>query len=130
VTPSSGAAPGLAGINHVVVLMRENRSFDHMLGYLYADSGNVSPSGQPFAGLAGSESNPDASGKRSAASATPADIPQNCPIGAASGASVKARTIARPYGQGDALLRWSTAACIHRAVHRRRPYAFPRSGAR
>jgi phospholipase C len=53
---------GLSSINHVVVLMLENRSMDHMLGYLYATSGNVSPSGDPFEGLAGSESNNDANG--------------------------------------------------------------------
>jgi phospholipase C len=41
----------------------ENRSFDHMVGFLYADSGNKSPSGSAFAGLTGSESNPDSSGK-------------------------------------------------------------------
>ena len=52
----------LSSIECVVVLMLENRSLDHMLGYLYADSGNVSPSGQPFEGLTGNESNPDASG--------------------------------------------------------------------
>jgi phospholipase C len=52
----------LSAIEHVVVLMLENRSFDHMLGYLYASEGNVSPSGQPFAGLTGTESNPDGSG--------------------------------------------------------------------
>ena len=61
-TTSAGAGAGLAGINHIVVLMLENRSFDHMLGYLYADAGNVSPSGQPFEGLTGNESNPDANG--------------------------------------------------------------------
>ena len=61
-TTSAGAGTGLASISHVVVLMLENRSFDHMLGYLYADAGNVSPSGQPFEGLAGNESNPDANG--------------------------------------------------------------------
>jgi phospholipase C len=55
--------PGnLAAINHVVVLMLENRSFDHMLGYLYSAQGNVSPSGQPFEGLTGTESNPDGQG--------------------------------------------------------------------
>jgi phospholipase C len=42
--------------------MLENRSFDHMLGYLYTSAGNVSPSGQPYEGLTGSESNPDSSG--------------------------------------------------------------------
>jgi phospholipase C len=52
---------GLAAIEHVVVLMLENRSFDHMLGYLYP--GNVSPSGQPFDGLTGNESNPGSNGQ-------------------------------------------------------------------
>src|ERR1700728_4475160 len=52
----------LSSIEHIVVLMLENRSFYHMLGYLYAGSGNVSPSGQPFEGLTGTESNPDSAG--------------------------------------------------------------------
>jgi phospholipase C len=53
---------GLASVNHVVVLMLENRSFDHMLGFLYTAQGNTSPAGQPFAGLTGTESNPDSAG--------------------------------------------------------------------
>src|SRR6201995_1758427 len=62
-TEGSGtAASQLASIEHVVVLMLENRSFDHMLGYLYSDAGNVSPAGQPFDGLTGQESNPGSSG--------------------------------------------------------------------
>jgi len=52
----------LASIQHIVHLMLENRSFDHMLGFLYADSSNVSPTGQPFEGLTGTESNLDSSG--------------------------------------------------------------------
>jgi phospholipase C len=60
---TTAAGTGLAAINHVVVLMLENRSFDHMLGYLYADTGNVSPSGQHFEGLTGTESCPDSNGK-------------------------------------------------------------------
>jgi len=32
----------LGVIDHVVVLMLENRSFDHLLGFLYADRGNQS----------------------------------------------------------------------------------------
>ena len=47
----------LSAIDHIVVLMLENRSFDHMLGFLYADRGNVSPSGEPFEGLTGREFN-------------------------------------------------------------------------
>ena len=54
----------LEKIQHIVVLMLENRSFDHMLGLLYAETKNTSPStGQPFEGLAGHETNPDASGR-------------------------------------------------------------------
>ena len=52
----------LSSINNIVVLMLENRSFDHMLGFLYADSGNISPTGQPFEGLTGTESNSDENG--------------------------------------------------------------------
>lgn len=52
----------LASIQHVVVLMLENRSFDHMLGFLYTDAGNKSSTGQPFEGLTGTETNPDANG--------------------------------------------------------------------
>jgi phospholipase C len=53
----------LSKIDHVVVLMLENRSFDHMLGYLYRETRNQSPTGQPFEGVTGNESNPDAHGK-------------------------------------------------------------------
>jgi phospholipase C len=52
----------LSSIDHIVVLMLENRSFDHMLGLLYSGSGNISPTGQPFEGLAGNESNPGTDG--------------------------------------------------------------------
>ena len=55
-------ASQLARIANIVVVMLENRSFDHMLGYLYSAAGNVSPAGQPFEGLTGNESNPDAKG--------------------------------------------------------------------
>ena len=58
---SAAAATGLAAVNSVVVLMLENRSFDHMLGFLYP--GSTSPSGQPFDGLTGTESNPGSDGK-------------------------------------------------------------------
>jgi phospholipase C len=56
------AGNNLAAVDHVVVLMLENRSFDHMLGFLYTSDANVSPSGQPYEGLTGTESNPDSSG--------------------------------------------------------------------
>ena len=53
----------LSSIQHIVTLMLENRSFDNMLGFLYADQGNKSPTGQPFEGLTGTESNPISPGK-------------------------------------------------------------------
>ena len=54
----------LGKIEHIVQVMLENRSFDHMLGYLYADRGNVSPAGQAFDGLTGAEWNPDDTGRQ------------------------------------------------------------------
>ncbi|MFC6704894.1 alkaline phosphatase family protein [Flexivirga alba] len=55
-------ATGLNTVEHIVVLMLENRSLDHLLGWLYADSGNVSPTGQPFEGLTGREVCPGSDG--------------------------------------------------------------------
>ncbi len=60
---AAAAGGGLQSIDHIVVLMLENRSFDHMLGYLYHDTGNVTPHGRPFEGLTGAESNPGPDGK-------------------------------------------------------------------
>ncbi|MHB8813657.1 MAG: alkaline phosphatase family protein [Steroidobacteraceae bacterium] len=54
----------LGMIEHIVQVMLENRSFDHMLGYLYSDNGNVSAAGQPFDGLTGEEWNPDDTGRK------------------------------------------------------------------
>jgi phospholipase C len=48
---------GLDSIDHVVLVMLENRSFDHMLGFLY-------PKADDFDGLDGTESNPDAAGNK------------------------------------------------------------------
>ena len=50
----------LSSIQHIVQLMLENRSFDHMLGFLYPNK--TGPNGQPFEGLLGTESNNAASG--------------------------------------------------------------------
>jgi len=47
--------PGLDKLKHIVVLMMENRSFDHMLGGLKAVDPRID-------GLTGNESNPDTSG--------------------------------------------------------------------
>lgn len=60
-------------IEHVVVLMLENRSFDHMLGFLYADR---PPSHeQPFDGLTGNEFNVDSSGQQVKVSKISPDTP-------------------------------------------------------
>lgn len=48
--------PGLASLKHIVVLMMENRSFDHMLGYLKQDWPELD-------GLNGNETNPDTTGQ-------------------------------------------------------------------
>jgi phospholipase C len=53
----------LASVKHIVQLMLENRSFDQMLGFLYTDNGNKSPSGHPYEGLTGTETNPDRAGR-------------------------------------------------------------------
>jgi phospholipase C len=54
----------LIHIKHVVQLMLENRSFDQMLGFLYADNANKSPLGHSFDGLTGEESNADRAGRK------------------------------------------------------------------
>src|ERR1700745_2832687 len=53
--PNGVQMTGLDAIDHVVLVMLENRSFDHMLGFLYPKSGG-------FDGLGGTESNADANG--------------------------------------------------------------------
>ena len=63
----------LSSVNCIVVLMLENRSFDHMLGFLYADRKNVSLAGQPFEGLTGQESNPGKNGKVTVFKINPGD---------------------------------------------------------
>jgi phospholipase C len=55
-------ATGLDSVDHIVVLMLENRSFDHMLGFLYHDTANISPRGNAFDGLTGTEACPDVDG--------------------------------------------------------------------
>jgi phospholipase C len=59
----TAAANQVGSVEYIVVLVLENRSFDHMLGFLYADTGNVSPTTkQPFEGLIGKESDSDTTG--------------------------------------------------------------------
>lgn len=53
----------LSVVKHIVQLMLENRSFDQMLGFLYASTGNQAPNNQPFEGLTGNEFNLDDTGR-------------------------------------------------------------------
>jgi phospholipase C len=55
------AANQLGEIQYIVQLMLENRSFDHMLGFLYPDK--KGPNDQPFEGLLGTEFNNGTDGK-------------------------------------------------------------------
>jgi phospholipase C len=60
-TPTLFTPPSqLSSIQHIVQLMLENRSFDHMLGFLYPNK--TGPHGQPFEGLLGTETNNEAGG--------------------------------------------------------------------
>src|SRR5271169_1441823 len=52
ISRSTPMPPGLDNLKHIVVLMMENRSFDHMLGALRAQDPRIN-------GLTGNESNPD-----------------------------------------------------------------------
>ena len=54
----------LGKINHIVLLMLENRSFDQMLGFLYHDRNSRSSEGEPFDGLTRDEWNPDDLGRQ------------------------------------------------------------------
>src|SRR4029077_12125542 len=62
--PDGGAATAaqrlLSGIDTIVVVMMENRSFDHLIGSLEADAG--SPAAGAVDGLGGTERNLDANG--------------------------------------------------------------------
>src|ERR1700738_2743810 len=53
---------GLDNLKHIVVLMMENRSFDHMLGGLSLVMENGKKKYPGVNGLTGNESNPDANG--------------------------------------------------------------------
>lgn len=65
---------GMNDIQHVIVLMLENRSFDHMLGFLY-EQGDPALKGQAFDGLTGQETNPDKNGNPVSVFKITADMP-------------------------------------------------------
>lgn len=64
----------MQSIEHVVVLMLENRSFDHLLGFLY-EANDPQLKGQSFEGLSGSESNPGSNGTAVPVSRIQSDTP-------------------------------------------------------
>ena len=66
-------------INHIVVLMLENRSFDNLLGFLYTKS-DPPPRGQPFDGLTGDETNPGPNGPVKVSTTTDATNPDPDPL--------------------------------------------------
>lgn len=59
--PDDPAAKRLTNIDHIVVVMLENRSFDHMLGYLSLPAAQGGRGRADIDGLKGSEANPDPS---------------------------------------------------------------------
>jgi phospholipase C len=61
-SPAAAAQQLLSGIDTIVVVMMENRSFDHLLGGLKLDPSY--PGANRIDGLAGTESNPDPAGGR------------------------------------------------------------------
>jgi phospholipase C len=88
---------------HVIVLMLENRSLDHLLGYLYRDV-----PGHPFEGLRGGESNPDPNG---------ANVP-------ADDSAVPAATADANHTHEGVI----EQLCGHRIAHPRAPYTLWMNG--
>lgn len=74
----TGAA-AFAGIDAIVVLMMENRSFDHYLGALRQDA--TYPDRMTVDGLRGTESNPDGSGRAVSVFRTSNRTPKDPPHG-------------------------------------------------
>ena len=59
--PDDAAATRLSNIDHIVVVLLENRSFDHMLGYLSLPSSQGGRGRDDIDGLTGAEANVDPS---------------------------------------------------------------------
>jgi phospholipase C len=65
-SPDPASQSLLAGVDHLVVVMMENRSFDHLLGGLCLDAGYGAAA--ELDGLSGDEANPDPTGSMIATS--------------------------------------------------------------
>ncbi len=112
----------LGAIDHVVILMLENRSFDHMLGFLYADRANQSLSGQPFEGLTGTETNPTTAGETVPVSRITAAMPHPYLMPGADPGEGFLATNSQLYGSGDS--RRQPARDKQRIRHRFRVHAW------
>lgn len=86
-------APGLDALKHIVVLMMENRSYDHMLGYM-----NV----VGLDGLTGNESNLDANGQPQHVQPTAAAQAELDPDPDHSWTGVNTQIFGNPQGTDDA----------------------------
>jgi phospholipase C len=74
-TPPAVVPPLLAGIDTIVAVMMENRSFDHLFGALHLDAGYAAAA--RVDGLTGTESNPAPDGQTVPVSVMPADSTLN-----------------------------------------------------
>ncbi|HXM59837.1 MAG TPA: alkaline phosphatase family protein [Terriglobales bacterium] len=84
--------PGLDNLKHIVVLMMENRSFDHMLGYMQVPG---------LDGLKGNESNPDTNGQPQSVQPTAAAQKELDPDPDHSWTGVNTQIFGNPQGTDD-----------------------------
>src|SRR5580692_11354347 len=89
--------------------MLENRSFDHMLGFLYP--GKVTPSGQPFEGLTGTETNPGTNGQPVSVFPIESSTPNAYLMPGADPGEGYMATNSQLYGSNDAPASGTTAPC-------------------
>jgi phospholipase C len=85
-------APGLDNLKHIVVLMMENRSFDHMLGYMQVPG---------MDGLTGHETNPDSNGQAQSVQPTAAAQAELDPDPDHSWPGVNTQIFGNPQGTDD-----------------------------
>src|SRR5215831_10935458 len=101
----------LQKIDHIVVLMLENRSFDSLLGTLY-------PKSDSFEGLNGTEQNPDANGTPVVVWNSPGTDETTMRIRwRSAGASARRAPAGGPRSKDSALVTWYR--CIYAPSHGR-----------
>jgi phospholipase C len=84
--------PGLDNLKHIVVLMMENRSFDHMLGFMKVPG---------LDGLTGNETNPDSTGQAQSVQPTAAAQSELDPDPDHSWPGVNTQIFGNPQGTDD-----------------------------